>query len=113
MPFKLAIADRVAVAVKGKLPGATRGTHVNFDFTLDMERIDQAQIAAAHTSDEAISDFLLSKTRAWERQQLVLNEDGSAAAFSEEAFRALLNVPGMALWVHQAYLDHLRVQEKN
>ncbi|HEY8359343.1 MAG TPA: hypothetical protein VIL30_17980 [Ramlibacter sp.] len=114
MAFKLAVANRVAVVVKGKLPGETRGTHINFDFTLDMARIDQSEVDAAHTSGEGIVDFLVAKGSGWSGQRLVVDEAGNPAPYSEEAFRALLNgVPGMHLWIYRAYMRDLGAQEKN
>ena len=111
--FKLAIANRVAVQIKGKLAGETRGTHVNVNFSLDMDRMSQEEINAAITSGEPIADFLVKKTHGWDGQRLVLDESGNPASYSEEAFRALLDVPGMPVWAWQAYMRDLGVQEKN
>jgi hypothetical protein len=113
MAFRLAIDNRVAVTVKGKIPGASRGTHTNFNFTLDMERMTQPQLTEALSSGDRVDDFLASKTAGWEGQRLVLDEGGNPAAFSEEAFRELLKVPGMTVHVLQAYTRDLGVQEKN
>lgn len=113
MGFRLAIDNRVAVTVKGKIPGATRGTHTNINFTLDMERLTQEQLTESLQSGERIDDFLVSKTRGWDGQRLVLDDGGNPAPFGEEAFRELLKVPGMTVWVLQAYTRDLGVQEKN
>lgn len=112
MGYRLAIENRVAVQVKGKIPGATRGSHVNFNFTLDMERIDQDQVTAAQVSGENIADFLVARTRGWDGQRLVLDAQDSPAAYGDEAFRQLMQVPGMSVWIYHAYLRDLGVQEK-
>lgn len=113
MKYRLAIADRVAVQVKGKLPGDRAGAATNFNFTLDMERLDQAQVRAALASSESVEDFLIAKTRGWDGQRLVLGADNQPAPYNEEAFRALMGIPGMAPWILQAYMRDLGVQEKN
>jgi len=113
MAYRLAIDNRVAVTVKGKIPGSTRGTHTNVNFTLDMERLDQDQLTAALQSGDPIDDFLVARTRAWDGQRLVLDEGGNPASFSEEAFRELLKVAGMRVWILQSYTRDLGVQEKN
>jgi hypothetical protein len=112
--YRLAIEDRVAVRVKRKIQGASRGTHINVDFTLDMERMDQDQINdAIANSGESIADFLVKKTRGWDGQRLVLDESDMPAAFCEESYRALLKYPGMTVAIWQDYMRDLGVQEKN
>ena len=111
--FRLAIGNRVAVPVRCKLAGAERGTHVNVNFTLDMDRISQAEITAADSSKEPVTDFLVSRTHGWSGQTLVRDEADNPAPYSEEAFRALLDVPGMAVWIFRAYMGELGAQEKN
>jgi hypothetical protein len=111
--YRLAIGDRVAVRIQGKIPGDTRGTHTNLDFTLDMERMDQDQINEAVQSGEQIADFLTRKVRGWSGQTLVRDENDQPASFCEDAFRALLRAPGMGPRIWTAYLRDLGVQEKN
>lgn len=112
--FRLAVADRVAVQVKGKLQGAERHQSTKVDFTLDMDRLDQTQIEAAIANSDTIADFLASHAHGWNGQALVVDaETNRPATFSEEAFRALLEAPGMTVWVYRAYLRDLGVQERN
>lgn len=112
--YRLAVDNRVAVNVKGKLQGAERHLAKKIDFTLDMDRLDQAQIDAEMANGDSVADFLVKHAHAWNGQTLVIDtETGQSATFCEEAFRALLNYPGMHLWVYRAYLRDLGVQEKN
>ncbi|HEX2545660.1 MAG TPA: hypothetical protein VHL79_12315 [Ramlibacter sp.] len=115
MGFKLAIGNRVAVQIKGKLPGDSRGSHVNVNFTLEMDRMSQDEVNAAYASGDTFADFIVKKCHGWDGQRLVLDEStGNPAAYSEEAMRALLNaVPDMALWVWRSYMRDLGMQEKN
>ena len=114
MAFKLAIADRVAVRVKGRFKGAAEGEKLAFDFTLDMDRLSQAEFSALQESGDRIDDFLVTKCHGWTGQRLVLQEDGKTPAdYSPDAFRAMLGLPGMPLWVYQALVRDCGVQEKN
>jgi hypothetical protein len=113
--YRLAVAERVAVQIKGKLKGESTGTHANVNFTLDMDRVSQKEIDEARGGEETIGDFLVRHTRGWTGQQLVLDQEegGKPAAFCEDAMRALLEFPGMTLWVYRAYMRDLGLQEKN
>ena len=54
--YRLKVEDRVCVPIKGKLPGAEKGKHTNFDFTLDMERITQSEVTEHVKSGETIEN---------------------------------------------------------
>jgi hypothetical protein len=113
MAYKLAIDDKVNVQVKGKIKGAISGADRQYNFTILMDRIDQEKINAALSDGGLIADFLVPKAHGWEGQRLVLNEDGTPASYSTEAFHAMLTIPGMAVQVYRDYLRDVGVQEKN
>ena len=113
MAYKIAVEDKVLVTVKGGLLGSAKGRDKPFDFTLLMDRLDQDEINKRQKSGEQVADFIVSLTHGWEGQNLVLNEDGKPADFSEEALRALLSIAGMHVKCYQCYLVDVGVQEKN
>jgi hypothetical protein len=113
MAFRLAIDDKVNVLVKGKIKGAVSGADRLYSFTILMDRIDQDQINTALGDGGLIADFLVPKAHGWDGQRLVLNEDGTPAAYSADAFHAMLKIPGMAVQVYRDYLRDVGVQEKN
>lgn len=113
MGFILAIDNKVAVTVKGNLPGANRNSPTRFDFTLFMDRMEQEEIENALKSSDPVIDFVLAHTQDWQSQRLVRNEDDSSAEFSPDAFRVMLRIPGMAVFIFQAYLHDMGVQAKN
>jgi hypothetical protein len=114
MAFKLAIDDKVLVTVKGKFKSSRAGADLPYQFKVLMDRVDQDQISEAHTDGGRIADFLASKAHGWEDQRLVLDEaTGKPAEFSEDAFRALLRLPGMGVQVYRAYMTDVSAQEKN
>ncbi len=113
MKFKLAIEDKVCVPVKGKLAGATPGAFKPFAFTVTMQRLDQPTIDAALKSGNTVSDFVAAHVQGWDGQRLVLNEDDTPADFGPEALQELLKLPAMGVWIFQAYMREVGVQEKN
>lgn len=103
MAFKLTIGDVMDVRIKGAVQGDAGS--VPFNFTLRMRRIGIAayrQVIRAD-SDVLIKDFLAANTVGWAGQRLVLDEADQPAAFSPEAFEALLTVVGMEGVIYQAY----------
>lgn len=113
MGFILAIDNKVAVTVKGHLPGANRNSPTRFDFTLMMDRMEQEEVETALKSGDPVIDFVLAHTQDWQGQRLVRHEDDSSADFSPEAMRAMLKIPGMSVFIFQAYLRDMGVQTKN
>lgn len=113
MAYKLAVDDKVLVTVKGKLLGDAKGKEKPFAFKLLMDRLSQDEITERMKSSEPIADFIVSLTRGWEGQTLVLNDDGKPAEFCEEALRALLNIASVGVHSYQAYLSDVGVQAKN
>ena len=113
--FKLAVEDRVLVNIKGKFAPSSTGHALNMDFYLAMDRLSQEEINKAQASNEPIVDFLKRITHGWKEQRLVLEDSGTKtpAAFSPEAFDAMLSIAGMSVWIYQAYLSGVGVQAKN
>lgn len=114
MAFKLVIANIVQVPVKGFFTDE-RGVERKFDFTLDMDRIDQVELKGALTNrSEDAADAVRRLTHGWNGQRLVLNEDdGKPAEFGPEALDALLSIAGMGAHCWQAYMAVVMVHEKN
>lgn len=112
--YRLAIEDRVAVRIRGKVPGAEIGKHTNIDFVLDMERISQTKVTELAGNTDSMQDVLVARTRGWSGQRLVIDEEtGQPASYNEDAMRALLDFPGMAPFIWAHYLRELGLQEKN
>lgn len=113
--YRLQISDRVTVRVRGELKGAgPNATPQKVDFTLDMKRVDQSGINDLIKRGDTIADTLVGLTGGWEGQGLVIDTDtGAPAAFSPEAFRTLLECPGMAPLCWASYVRDVGVAEKN
>lgn len=113
MAFKLVIANKVQVPVHGFYTDE-RSVERKFDFTLEMDRMDQAELKASLTSrSEDAAETVRRKTTGWSGQRLVLTEDDKPADFSPEALDALLSIAGMGGHCWQAYLTKVMVHEKN
>lgn len=114
MAFKIAVANKVLVNVKGSFKGETPGSKVEYDFDLKMKRLDQEQINERVGSGSiTIAGFIEELSEDWFRQSLILNEDDTPAAFSPDALKAMLRQPGMSVAIYQAYLAQVGAQAKN
>ncbi|HEY0915652.1 MAG TPA: hypothetical protein VGE22_12345 [Solimonas sp.] len=113
MAYRLALEDKVLVNIKGEFAGSSKGKKISVDFDLTMDRLGQEEINAAMADGGSINDFLLGHTHGWDRQRLVLQDDGSPAAFCEEAFRVMLQAAGLPAFIYRRYLVEVGAQEKN
>lgn len=113
MPFKLAISNTILTKVKGTYIDEN-GALKTFDFQLEQTRIDQAELQRVVTDKgENASEFVKRITTGWRGQKLVLNDDNSAAVFSQDALDCLLGISGMGGHCYQAYIDQMLVKQKN
>lgn len=103
--FKLAISDTVEFPVRLAFNDA--GTRREFTLKLQGKRLAQADIAATFRDEPDLStdDFLRRHLTGWADQRLVVNDDGSPAAFGAEALGVLLGAMGAAGLIFAAYLE--------
>lgn len=79
---------------------------------LQAQRIDEPELRAFRSAQsQTVADVLVSKMVGWE-QPLVLDEAGRPAAFSPEALRCLLSLPGAANVVFADYVRACSVEAK-
>ena len=110
MAFVLKKLNKLAVQVKGSLPGED-GKPQNFDFTLHCKRLSQDEIEAViNDKSGSAQDFLRSVTEGWDR---VVDEDGQPQQFEAESLDALMNQAGMPVVCFQAYLKQVAAVAKN
>jgi len=110
--YKLTIQNTAQVKVKFTLQD--KGVNRLFAFTLEATRLDQDEISSRlEEKDKKVKDFMADLITGWDGQRLVLNEDDTPAAFTPEALQVLLNVPGVAAVIFNAYLKDCGAKEKN
>lgn len=111
MAIKIVISNLVGIKVKGSINDAA-GIPQPFDFSLTCKRLDAEQIKAKIKVDGEMTttDFMLSVVTDWSG---VKDDDGSAIAFSEEAFRQLSLIPGLSSLMYATYMSEVGAKEKN
>ena len=120
MPYKLAVAPKVEFPIKFELEDA--GKVRKFSARLVGDRVEEDVIQAHIEAQQgqstreievATSAFLQQRITGWRDQTLVLDEDTDApAAFSADAFGAMLAVAGMTGLVFAAYAEANRAKGK-
>lgn len=120
MPYKLAVAPKVEFPIKFELEDA--GKVRKFSARLVGDRIEedviQAHIEAQRGQstreiEVATGAFLQQHITGWRDQALVLDEDTDApAAFSADAFGAMLAVAGMTGLIFATYAEANRAKGK-
>lgn len=109
--FKLAIGATVRIPVKFEIQDD--GKPVVFNYELIGERITQDDLVAEHKAGTLPADIVRKRINGWNKQTLVLGEDGTPAPFSADAFDAMLDVPGCGAVSYAAYLKACGATEKN
>lgn len=111
MAIKIIISDTVGFKVKGTINDAA-GVPQPFDFSLTCVRLDHDQIQAKLKVDNAESfvEFICSVVRGWSG---VRDADDKPMEFSEEAYRQLCKIPGVASMAFYTYLKEVGAKEKN
>lgn len=110
--FKIAVSNTVPVTVRATIADAD-GKLVNHKFTLTCERRDAEQMKEVAIGSFNVRDFMKEVTTDWEGQRLVLEDDGTPAAFEPDALDALLNIGGLAMVCFIAYGKDSAAQAKN
>lgn len=112
MAYKLVIADRVNVPVKIKIKDGSK--FKEFDFDLICKRLDTDELKEKARGGEVLmSEFLKEVTVGWERQKLVVDDEGKPAEFNDESFDMMLKTAGLAVIAYNAYLKECGAKEKN
>ena len=110
--YKLTIQNTAQLKVKFTLKD--KGIDRLFSFTLDAVRLEQDEISSRlEEKDKKVKDFMSDLITGWDGQRLVLNQDDTPADFSPEAMDVMLNVPGVASVIFNAYLKDCGAKEKN
>jgi hypothetical protein len=113
MEFKLAIADKIGVKVKGTLTTET-GADRPFEFVLVCNRKSNDEMKAVLSDkDKTAQDFFAAEATGWRGQGLVLTADDKPADFSSEALQQLLNISGMAALCWHSYVQQVGATAKN
>lgn len=110
MGFKLKICDEIEVPIHLKLRNGGRLDEFKFHITAKRLSADEARdklTGEGEGADGTVNDFLLEHVIWWRDQKLVLDEDDQPAAFSKEAFSAMLGVAGVAGHIYLTYLNEL------
>lgn len=105
MALKLRIGNRIQVPVKGELVDG--GKKIALDFKLRMTRLPVTEYRDRVKEGLVYRDFILAETDAWEKQDLVLDDNDRPAEFSGEALGLLLSIVGMEGLIWDCYVKTL------
>lgn len=104
MAFKLVISDTVEIPVKFTVNDGPRATQ--FAFTLVGGRLPiETFTALPDTPDISLAEFLKEHITGWKGQRLVVDDNGTPAEFSLEAFDVMFSLVGMGPLAFQAYFE--------
>jgi hypothetical protein len=115
--MKLGISNKVRVPLKFKMQD---GANVRqFNFTLECDRLSTDEFQKRNQDDngvvsnEKIKENMLGITTGWSGQQLVLDDDGQPAAFSQEALEFMFGVAGVLDVAVTSYMKESTATVKN
>lgn len=111
MAINIEISDTVGIKVKGSIYDA-EGVAQPFDFLLTCTRldVDQIQTKLKSESDASYTEFMLGVVHGWSG---VRDAAGKLLPFSEDAYRRLCKIPGVAALAFRTYLDDAGAVAKN
>lgn len=111
MAINIVVSDLVGFKVEGAINDEA-GVPQSFNFKLTCERLDADEITTKlkDESDKSFTDFIVSVLRGWKD---VRDADNKPLEFSEEAYRALCKIPGIAALCFRTYLKEVGAKEKN
>lgn len=113
MAYKLAIADKVGVKVKGTTVDAS-GKDLAFEFTLVCARKSNEEMRGVMSDKERTAQSFFEEVASdWRGQSLVLGDDDKPADFSIDALRLLLDISGMAALCWHCYVQQVQATAKN
>lgn len=108
--YALAIANVVRVPVKVDIKDAD-GKEKFYKFSLVCKRLGAEETAEVFKTMPAY-DFMMANTTGWDGQRLVLEDDGTPAAFCPDALAALFDISGLLLVCFNAYVKASNAIEK-
>lgn len=111
MAIKITVSSRVKFKVRGTVKDEA-GADVPFDFSLTCRRLDMDALQAKmrERGDAPVSEFLLDVIEDW---QGVKDADDKPLAWSDDAWRALCQIPGVGMLAYKTYLSEVGAKEKN
>lgn len=111
MAIKITVSNRVKFKVRGTVKDEA-GADVPFDFSLTCRRLDMDALQAKmrERGDAPVSEFLLDVIEDW---QGVKDADDKPLAWSDDAWRALCQIPGVGMLAYKTYLSEVGAKEKN
>lgn len=109
MSIKIVISDTVGIKVKGSINDAA-GVAQPFDFALTCTRMDADAITAKLSGAGTSVDFMVDVTTGWSG---VRDADDKPLPYTEDAYRALCKIPGLANIAFNAYLAESGAKAKN
>lgn len=111
MAIKIVVSDKVGIKVKGSIQDET-GTAKPFDFNLVCQRLDADQITARlkDETDKTLTDFMIDVIEDWSG---VRGGDDKPLAYTQDSYRALCRIPGVATLAFRAYMTDVGAKEKN
>lgn len=116
MAISIVVSDTVRFKVSGTI-NSSEGVPQPFDFRLSAQRMKDTEAVqeylrdmVASDSPTQVTDALLRYVRGWSG---VKDGDGQDVPYSEEAFRSLMRIPGLAMLTHTAFLRECGAKEKN
>lgn len=109
MAIKITVSNRVKFKVEGTLKDED-GKDKPFSFSLLCNRLAADQHRERTKGDIDFTQFMVEETNTWFDVQ---DEAGKAVEYSEEAFRELLNQPGMAALTYFTYMRETGAKQKN
>lgn len=113
MTYKLALGNQLGVVVEGESNDES-GAFKPFSFVLVCTRLTAEQLAERQKKGEqTFLEMFQELATGWQKQTLVLNDDGTPAAYSPEALAVLFSIPGMPMQVYTAYVQQVAVRQKN
>jgi hypothetical protein len=111
--YKTIVSNIALIPVKGSLSDAD-GKPVPFKFNLLCKRIGATELKDKLAGGETLmQEVLQDVTTGWEKQTLVLEQDGTPAEFNAESYAAMLEIGGMAQVCFNAYMKGQSATEKN
>lgn len=116
MAISIVVSDRVKFKVSGTITQAN-GAEQPFDFFLVADRLktegdQRAYLSEVGGSESAtpITDTLLKRLHGWAGPK---DAEGKDVPYSEDAFRQLMELPGVAYLAHTAYLRNSGAKSGN
>jgi hypothetical protein len=110
MAIKIVLSDKFKLKVQGTYKNES-GLDAPFDFTLTCKRMSADDIKTTlESSEQSMVDFIAGVATDWSG---VKGADDQALPYSEDNYKALCNIPGVALLAFRTYLEEVGAKAKN